>query len=568
MNPEPPQSPALSKPGKTPDKASRPGGERRQAGGQAGEGAPAPLPKPPPLFRRIDWLALLICFAVVETIYLSTLAPELTLEDSGELLTGSFWAGIPHPPGYPFWAIYSWLWTQLVPFGNVAWRVELGQAAAMGLGCSLIALMVSRGSSMLMEGIEELRGMVGKWESAICAVCGVTAGLLMALDNSMWKESVAINRISEFGVPWLILVLLCMMRWIYAPHQRGYLYCAFYCLGICSTIHQTLIVALMGVEIGVACTQPKLGRDLFLLNTLGWVAGLVLFEFSTPIVEAIFNVIGVASLIACVWLTIRTTGAADGMESCLYIILLITAGCSFYFYEAIAGMTNPPMEWGYPRTVQGFFHALTRGQYEKINPTNIIAHPDMFMVQLKLLAKGVADAFNWVFMFFAAAAVSCFSRKMQRRERNWLIYGGGDLSVSGGAADDLPQSAKGPAVGGIVARVFRGVAHDGGDPDRLRAGADGGLHGDALREIPALGHGWAARRRWCWRVYCLLGHGGETLLGAGRGGGPERSAALGGAGVCAGAIRPAHFRQLDPDRAAGRFSGTLWRSIARGRRCW
>jgi tetratricopeptide (TPR) repeat protein len=376
--------------------------------------------KVPPLFRRIDWLALLICLAVVETIYLSTLAPELTLEDSGELLTGSFWAGIPHPPGYPFWAIYSWLWTELVPFGNVAWRVELGQAAAMGLGCSLIAFMVSRGSSMLIEGIEELKGVVGKWENAICLVCGVTAGLLMALDNSMWYESVAINRASEFGVPWLILVLLCLMRWIYAPHQRGYLYCAFYCLGICSTIHQTLIVALMGVEIGVAFTQPKLGRDLFLLNTLGWLGGLMLFQFSTPIVEGIYNVIGIGSLIACVWLTMRTMGLLTEWKACLWIILLIIAGCSFYFYEAIAGMTNPPMEWGYPRTVQGFFHALTRGQYEKINPTNIVAHPIKFVEQLWLLAKGVADAFNWVYMFFAVLPF-LFLRKMNRRERNWLI---------------------------------------------------------------------------------------------------------------------------------------------------
>ena len=38
----------------------------------------------------------------------------------------------------------------------------------------------------------------------------------------MWKESVAINRISLFGVPWLMVVLVCMMRWIYAPHQRRY----------------------------------------------------------------------------------------------------------------------------------------------------------------------------------------------------------------------------------------------------------------------------------------------------------------------------------------------------------
>src|ERR1019366_7150719 len=198
-----------------------------------------PLAKVPPLFRRMDWLALLICFAVVETIYFLTLAPQVTLEDSGELVTGSFYAGIPHPPGYPFWAIYSWIWTRLVPFGNAAWRVELGEAAAMGMGCSLIAMMVSRGGSMLMESIEELRGIVGKWENAICLVCGVTAGLLFALDNVMWFESVAINRISEFGVPWLIMVLLCMLRWIYAPHQPGYLYAAMFFFGICATIHQT-----------------------------------------------------------------------------------------------------------------------------------------------------------------------------------------------------------------------------------------------------------------------------------------------------------------------------------------
>ena len=279
MNPEPPQKPASSKPAKIPEKlsATRPVSSAKAAAKPL-RGAPPPPPKLPPLFRRIDWLALLICFAVVETIYLWTLAPELGLEDSGELLTGSFWAGIPHPPGYPFWAIYSWLWTQLVPFGNVAWRVELGQAAAMGLGCSFIALMVSRGSSMLMEGIEELKGMVGKWENAICLVCGVTAGLLMALDNSMWKESVVINRISEFGVPWLIMVLLCMMRWIYAPHQRGYLYCAMFFFGICATIHQTLIVAAMGMEIGIAFTQPKLGRDLFLLNVIVWMVGLMVWD--------------------------------------------------------------------------------------------------------------------------------------------------------------------------------------------------------------------------------------------------------------------------------------------------
>ena len=119
---------------------------------------PVPI-KVPPLFRKIDWLVLIITFAAVWSAYLLTLAPELTLEDCGELCTASFYAGIPHPPGYPFWAIYSWLWTVILPFGNVAWRVEVGESFAAAMACGLVGFMVSRGGSMLIEGIEELKSM-------------------------------------------------------------------------------------------------------------------------------------------------------------------------------------------------------------------------------------------------------------------------------------------------------------------------------------------------------------------------------------------------------------------------
>src|ERR1700720_2445339 len=104
--------------------------------------APAPAaPRVAPLFRKIDWLTLIITFVVMWVVYFLTIAPELTLEDSGELVTGSFYAGIPHPPGYPVWSIYSWLWTALVPWGNMAWRVALAEATAGALASGLIAFM-------------------------------------------------------------------------------------------------------------------------------------------------------------------------------------------------------------------------------------------------------------------------------------------------------------------------------------------------------------------------------------------------------------------------------------------
>ncbi len=54
---------------------------------------PAPAPVAP-LFRKIDWIIMGIVFVVIWAIYLYTLAPELTLEDSGELCTGSYYAGV------------------------------------------------------------------------------------------------------------------------------------------------------------------------------------------------------------------------------------------------------------------------------------------------------------------------------------------------------------------------------------------------------------------------------------------------------------------------------------------
>jgi tetratricopeptide (TPR) repeat protein len=45
-------------------------------------------------------------------------------------------------------------------------------------------------------------------------------------------------------------------------------------------------------------------------------------------------------------------------------------GVSFYVYMPIVSdLRNPPMNWGYPRTWEGFKHAITRGQYEKIVPS-------------------------------------------------------------------------------------------------------------------------------------------------------------------------------------------------------
>src|SRR5260221_4710372 len=282
---------------------------------------PAPV-KPAPLFRRTDWITFLITFAVVWTGYYLTLAPEMTLEDSGELATGSFYAGVPHPPGYPVWTIYTWLFTVLFPVGNIAYRVGMSSAVAGALACGIVGMLVSRGSSMIIEGIAELKQVDRRLENALCVVAGFVAAMLLGFNGFMWSQAVIVE---VYTLSFLSLggVLICLLRWIYAPHQRRYLYLAFFWFGICFNNHQSLLVIALGLEAAVIAAYPRLGRQLLLWNTVVYILGL--FGKSIGMISVlsdngplliIYNLIGIFSAIGWVVLLFKTreTGIEIGRD--------------------------------------------------------------------------------------------------------------------------------------------------------------------------------------------------------------------------------------------------------------
>src|SRR5690348_8602859 len=63
----------------------------------------------PRVCRRAHAFAFLATALIVGVGYWLTLAPDLTLEDSGELAVAAHYAGVPHAPGYPVWTLYTWL---------------------------------------------------------------------------------------------------------------------------------------------------------------------------------------------------------------------------------------------------------------------------------------------------------------------------------------------------------------------------------------------------------------------------------------------------------------------------
>src|ERR1039457_7197685 len=97
-----------------------------------------------PFFSVCDKVAFVFATTVAFTGYWYTLAPSVTLEDSGGFLTAAHNLGVPHPPGYPVWTILAWVWQWIIPFGSVAWRVNLMSAFFGALAVGFAALLISK----------------------------------------------------------------------------------------------------------------------------------------------------------------------------------------------------------------------------------------------------------------------------------------------------------------------------------------------------------------------------------------------------------------------------------------
>lgn len=400
-----------------------------------GRVAPAGTPVAPPavrlepvapLFRRVDWITFGATTLLTLVVYLFTLAPDLTLEDCGELAVASYYLGVPHAPGYPIWTVYSWLFTVLLPFSNVAWRVAISSAVAAALASGMLGLITARFSSMLIERLDLFKGLEKRWEEALCLVSGTVAALLIGFNGFMWSQAVIVE-VYTLSVLSLMGVLVCLLHWMYRPGQHRYLYLAAFLFGICFNNHQTLIVAAMGLQVAIAMANEKLGRDALAVNALFYLGGLILswkgilttFQQNLPL-AVIFHAVGLASVAGCAWLVVRTRGLGSEWKIVTITLAAWVVGASFYFLLPLFSMTNPPMNWAYPRTFDGFIHAFTRGQYEKTNPTDFLNDPIRFIRQLQMYLYGAADEFNLAFLAFALVPFF-FLPLMGRRERAWIV---------------------------------------------------------------------------------------------------------------------------------------------------
>ena len=86
------------------------------------------------------WLGVLFVIAALLPLYLLTMPHTVGRADTFEFQVVAPQLGIVHPTGYPLYLLLGKLWTLLLPFGSVAWRLNVGTAVYALVAVCLVYL--------------------------------------------------------------------------------------------------------------------------------------------------------------------------------------------------------------------------------------------------------------------------------------------------------------------------------------------------------------------------------------------------------------------------------------------
>lgn len=195
-----------------------------------------------------------VVFCVASLLYVITLAPTVTSEDSGEFIGAAYFWGVAHPPGYPLWTLLCGSFLRVVPVGNIAWRSNLFSAICGALAIAVFARV------LMMVGVRPLAAMAGAW--------------LCAFGRVLWSQSV-ITEVYTLHFLTAMLILWAALKWE-RTQIAGYLVLAGLLLGLGMSNHQTIGYIGVVVAAWILVRHPSLLRQgrLILATALTFVLGL------------------------------------------------------------------------------------------------------------------------------------------------------------------------------------------------------------------------------------------------------------------------------------------------------
>lgn len=285
-----------------------------------------------------------IVFLIALLLYSWTLAPTVTLTDSGELIVVARGLGIAHPPGVPLWIILAHL-ASLMPFGNIAVRINFSSALFAALACAMLTLTVAELTiTASYLATSKRRKKVGQQSKTaeesgparlLFAVPAVGAGLLMAFSRTLWSYA-TITEVYALNTLLILVIFFLMLRW------RRHI-----------VADQT--------HIGTAINAGEITSQITSYDAYLYAAALVF-----GLALGVHHVTVALTLPAIAVIVYRTQGVRFFTGRRLIYAALISIGAliAVYAYLPLAASRSPVINWGHPRSLQEIWWHLTGRQYQ------------------------------------------------------------------------------------------------------------------------------------------------------------------------------------------------------------
>lgn len=320
-----------------------------------------PIPSP-----RARLLCAAFVFVTALSLYYWTLAPTVTLVDSGELILVAHGLGVAHPPGFPLWVMLAHL-ASLLPFGNVAVRVNFSSALFGALACGMLALVVMElmitvscliPAKRTKKSGQQTKAAHDSKTGLLVIAPALGAGLLLAFSRTLWSYA-TITEVYALNTFLILIIFFLMLRWrrrIVADRQRN-------------------AVPVKAARI----TPPNTAHDAF-LYIAAFVFGLALGDHHVTV--------GL-TLPAIAVMVFRTKGLRFfAGRRLIYAGLISIAGLvAVYSYLPLAASHSPVINWGEPRSLQAIWWHITGRQYQIFLTFTPAMMGEQFVQFVKLLFR-------------------------------------------------------------------------------------------------------------------------------------------------------------------------------------
>lgn len=264
-----------------------------------------------------DWASFGTATLLTLAVYVWTLGPSVGLEDSGELATAGAHLGVPHPPGYPFWTVCSWVfsrlfsWVTYMGHPTPAWSISLCSAFFGALAAGFTAMLICRSARDFIQKDDAPATSF----SGLAFAGGVGGALTFALSPVEWSQStiVEIYSLNAFFLMW---VFLLSYRWMRQPSDLV-LWTTAFVFGLGLTNYQVLFFAILPLALIIFMRD---GAKVWEAALLMLAALLVIVFMSTHslVLLALAAAIGIYTLYA----VIRTGGMVRDVLVYLVPVLL------------------------------------------------------------------------------------------------------------------------------------------------------------------------------------------------------------------------------------------------------